>query len=244
MARGKEEEKNLPDFIGIFHERLERIQELGQVEGEWTAANFHQPDIRTVKRMAIAGIFSLDGHGSFHVWLEDLHDKEVASAEHSFALHHELSQRLSRFLWKNGIWGYPNVISAFVAQDQSDNIHLILPQDSVIIELVNLYGEEYEQPSRTALYDTIEFYGFDSVITESDHYEAFFPGSTIASKLIFDKRFFEVMQECRAFTALAEEHSLSNSQMLRLRIAANSMYHAGMPTNWHDLATEIKAQEE
>lgn len=169
------------------------------------------------------------------IWIEDPKDLDMSS----HWIHEQVTEKLAEFIDKPTM---PHLLSGYVLESGNGMRYLVLDNPRAGIVKSNLeYTKNFHRRDGFAILDVLNKYNISKVI---EKYTKIIKSedsimSTGSSREVIGKSMLDKRREDMFFINLARKHGMTNSQYLRLKILAKSLFEAGQQASLDEVARSI-----
>lgn len=161
----------------------------------------------------------------------------------SHYIHDQVIEKLGKFIGK---YPMPYLLSAYILEDEKGVKYLVLDDMRANMLKKKLKrATEFDEQEELAILDVLNKYGIKKVIEK--YSETTKDGDTTSttgnSREIIGKNMLDKRREDMALINLARKHGMTNSQYLRLKILAKSLFESGTQVSLDELAQSIIKDE-
>ena len=235
LSNVRESKEAPPDFLKIFNERLQGIKpKIGQ-DAKDLATWYKDPKITEIAKEVPAVFFNPNNLVEFtpptDIWIED--PKNLDTESHY--IHDQVTRRLAEFLKTKEV---PFCLPGYILESGDKTRYLILERTRVKFAKDMLKrSKKHGKPEGVAILDVLNRYEISRVLEKTsieDEDSTSLAGSSRTVIGMLDKR-----REDIALINLARKHGMTNSQYLRLKILAKSLFEARQQVSLDEIARSI-----
>ncbi|OGI68112.1 hypothetical protein A2738_02925 [Candidatus Nomurabacteria bacterium RIFCSPHIGHO2_01_FULL_42_15] len=231
----RENKETAPDFLKIFNEKLESIEPVTGEDAKGLASWYEDPEIVEIRREVPAVFFNPNNLVNFapptDIYIENPRNINIRSNY----VHDEVKDKLGQLINKSTM---PNLIAGYLLEDGNGVRYLVLDETRAKGVKQRM---EYDEEKSLAMLDVLNKYKISKVIEkysktvrEGDTTRITGTSREVIGKSMLDKR-----REDIALINLARKHKMTNSQYLRLKILADSLFKAGKQVSLDEIAESI-----
>lgn len=234
-----ETKEALPDFLQIFNERLQKIEPATGEDAKGMASWYKDPEILEIAKEAPVVFFDPNNLVFFapptDIWIENRENLDKSS----HYMHDQVMDKLTRFLGTNKM---PDLVGGYILEDSNGMRYIVLDQPrSRILRFRIESGTNNEERQDLAILDVLNKYKISKVIEKTSTTIRNEEGSrtTGSSQEVVGKSMLDKRREDIALINLARKHGMTNSQYLRLKILADTLFKAGKQVSLDEIAKSI-----